>query len=601
MNCVKCFVSTEDQTALLTPVPQADFVPAKGAPNENTIVLDPSEKGQPILGFGANWTDTDVYNLLRMSLAEQDKVLEALFDPEKGAGWSFMRVPFGSTDWERNFSFYSYDDVPEKQKDWNLDHFSVQKDIDRGFFALLRRVKEKYPSVVLLASVWGLPGWMKDNDSLISGIFDPQYTEVYARYLRMAVQAWEEQGLELYAITTQNEPKSSNNRGTPATRFTWRMQKGVLLALRKEFDAYKIKTRIWCYDHNFDMANIFVDPMLADDEARAVIDGVAFHPYRGYPCVMDRFQKKYPDMPLYSTEKSIYDTAGMDELVQQLRYGTRSYINWSFFEDLYGGPHQMAGQPFVYTEPREPLKRTMIYNHPLHADQWGVSPGYGLFAQFSRYLKRGMRRIGCTYGHKKWVTATAFQEESTGEIALVVVNQTGTSQSFDLRCGSKVLAAGLPGKSVATWIFTPDGAMLDGSVTVDGAPEKVIYEMPVWDLEPVDLFFEEPAKAGTEIRWKVTVRNVGTAPTPERATVAIDILLDGDFRIARVYADVPVLQPGQDAVFAAYTPIFDTTGTKSTWTAKAGWHDVMALMTVGNCFAEENTLNNRYCKEFYFE
>ena len=83
--------------------------------------------------------------------------------------------------------------------------------------------------------------------------------------------------------------------------------------------------------------------------------------------------------------------------------------------------------------------------------------------------------------------------------------------------------------------------------------------------------------------------------------MATDILLDGDFRISRVYADVPVLQPGQDAVFAAFTPIFDTTGTKSTWTAKAGWHDVMALMTVGNCFAEQNTLNNRCCKEFYFE
>ena len=601
MNCVKCTVSSEDLTFRLTPVPQACFAPAAGKPDDNTIVLDPSDKGQPILGFGADWTDTDVYNLLRMSPAKQDEVLEALFDPEKGAGWSFMRVPFGSTDWERNFSYYSYDDMPEKEKDWNLEHFSVQKDIDRGFFALLRKVKERYPNVELLASVWGLPGWMKDNDSLISGIFDPQYTEVYARYLRMAVQAWQEQGLELYSITTQNEPKSSNNRGTPATRFTWRMQKGVLLALHKEFKEHHIKTRIWCYDHNFDMANIFVDPMLADDEARAVIDGVAFHPYRGYPSVMDRFQKKYPEMPLYSTEKTIYDAEGMDEMLQQFQHGTRSYILWSFFEDVYGGPHQLAGQPFVYPEPLPPLRRTPIYNHPLNADDWRMAASYGMFAQFSKYLKRGMRRIGCTYGHAKWVTTTAFQDEATGEIAVVAVNQTGTSQSFNLRCGGKVLAAGLPGKSVATWVFTPDGAMLDGSVKVADAPQKVIYEQPTWDLEPVELFFDEPAKAGTEIRWKVEVKNVGNAPTPERATVAIDILLDGDFRICRVYADVPVLQPGQSHVFAAYTPIFDTTGTKSTWTAKAGWHDVMALMTVGNCFAEKNTRNNRYCKEFYFE
>ena len=142
-----------------------------------------------------------------------------------------------------------------------------------------------------------------------------------------------------------------------------------------------------------------------------------------------------------------------------------------------------------------------------------------------------------------------FRRGGTADRWLAVF-QTGASQSFNLRCGSKVLAAGLPGKSVATWIFTPDGAMLDGSVKTADAPEKVIYEMPVWDLEPVELFFEEPAKAGTEIRWKVKVRNVGTAPTPEQATVAIDILLDNP--LVDVYVQKKI-DDAQDVVEAAIT------------------------------------------------
>ncbi len=405
MSEVTCYISTMNKTMSLTKTWVGSFIQADAPPDENSIALNPAEKGQPLLGFGANWTDTDVYNLLRMSEREQDKVLELIFDPDKGAGWNFMRVPFGSTDWERNVDYYTYDDMPEDGgEDWDLKRFSIQKDIDRGLFALLRKVKERYPAVELLATIWGLPGWMKSNGSIIGGIFRPECTEVYARYLRMAVQAFAEQGVELYAITTQNEPMSSdfpnNSRGTPCTRFTWRLQRPVLLALRKEFDAHRIDTRIWAYDHNYDMTDVFVAPLLADPEVRAAIDGVAFHPYRGDPAELSRFGALYPDMPLYSTEKTVFDPAGMDELLRQLRHGARCYILWSFFEDSYGGPHQLAGNAFKYEKSRRGQPNAaIINNHPSDGDDWQTGGSYGLFAQFSKFLKRGMRRIDCTYGH----------------------------------------------------------------------------------------------------------------------------------------------------------------------------------------------------------
>jgi glucosylceramidase len=249
MPQVKAYVSSMDKRHVLTAMPAGAFTTADAQPDDNSIILDPARRGQPILGFGGNLMDTDVYNLLRMSPGEQDKVLELLFDPDKGAGWNFMRVPFGSSDWERNFDYYTYNDMPEGEKDWELAHFSVQKDIDRGFFELLRKIRRLYPQVEFLASVWGLPGWMKSNDSIMGGSFLPECTDVYARYLRMCVQAFAEQGIGLYAVTIQNEPKSSdfpnNNRGTPCTRFTWRLQRDVLIALRGEFNTHGIDTRIW--------------------------------------------------------------------------------------------------------------------------------------------------------------------------------------------------------------------------------------------------------------------------------------------------------------------------------------------------------------------
>ncbi len=570
------------------------------APDENTIMIDPSVKGQPILGFGANWTDTDLYNLTRMSREQQDLVLKALFDPEVGAGWNFMRVPFGSTDWERNFDFYSYDDMPEGEKDWQLEHFSVQRDIDRGFFDMLRRVRDQYPAVRLLASVWGLPGWMKSNDSLLGGIFLPEYTEVYARYLRKAVQAFEEQGIELYSITIQNEPKSSDapnyNRGTPCTRFTWRLAKGVLIALAKEFREHGIKTRIWAYDHNFDMADIFVDPLLADEEAYAVIDGIAFHPYRGDPAVMDRYAAQYPEMPMYSTEKTVADPAGMDEMLRQLRHGSRSYVLWNFCTDEYGGPHMLAGNPFPYNRLDPNTSICVPLKDPEH---WEKTGAYGMFAQFSRYLKRGMRRIDCTYGHPRWITAVAFQAED-GTVAVVAVNQTERTQEFRLQCSNKAAACSIPACSVATYTFIPEAGL--PVVPISAAPKKRIDEDPMWDLTPVDFWFDQEARAGEEIRFHVRVRNVGNAPTIPNVTAVVDFLLDGDYRIARSYDTVPILKPGEEVIFHAKAPVYDASGTgcKSTWTATQGWHDIMAFMTVGGSLEKEDPYNNRCSKEFYF-
>ena len=605
MNQVISHVSSLDKSRVLTKIPAGTFTPCGAAPDENSIVLDPSKKSQPILGFGGNWTDTDVYNLLRMSESEQDKVLELLFDPDRGAGWSFMRVPFGSTDWERNFDLYTYDDMPEGEEDPELKHFSVQRDIDRGFFKLLRRVKARYPDVELLATVWGLPGWMKNNDSIIGGIFRPECAEVYARYLRLAVEAFAKEGIELYAVTTQNEPMSSdfpnNNRGTPCTRFTWRLQRPVLLALRKEFDSHGISTRIWAYDHNYDMTEIFVDPLLRDEEVRSAIDGVAFHPYRGDPAVLAKYTAMYPDMPLYSTEKSVYDPAGMDELLRQLRFGARCYILWSFFEDSYGGPHELAGSALKYTASRRgAANEGLINNHPADGDDWQTGCSYGLFAQFSKFLRRGMRQIECSYGHPKWITAAAFQD-GDGSIALVAVNQSGADQSFALHCGGKALCCGVPAMSVATFEFEPDGDMKNAPAP-GPAPEKKFYEPPMWDLAAEDLSFEGEAKAGEELRFTIKAVNRGDASTPKNASASIDILLDGDHRIARIYATIPELEPGGSVTLRANSPVYDVSGSgcKSTWTAAPGWHSFMALMNVGNCWPpEKNEYNNRCCGEFF--
>lgn len=596
---MKVYTSTEDLSRLWSGILDAPLEPAREAPDEDTFSIDAGDLRQPVFGFGGNLTDTEVYHLTRMRPGTRRAVLKALFDPKDGAGWSFLRLPLGSSDWERNLDFYTYDDMPAGEKDWDLSHFTVRRDEERGYFQLLREISESYPDVRYVGSVWAVPGWMKSTDHILGGIFLPECAGVYARYLRMAVQAFEERGVHLDAITIQNEPKSSDFpnmcRQSPATRFTWRLEKDVLVALRREFDAHGVTTHIWAYDHNFDMVNIFVDPLLRDEEARRAIDGVAFHAYRGDPQTLEKYTRDYPDLPLHSIEKTVSDPAGMDEVLRQLRYGARSYLLWSFLQDNYGGPHQLLGGPFKYLNE---TRRGAVYCMVDDPDEWHTSATYGLFGVFSRFVRRGMRLAASKYGHRKWITQAAFADPAGGVVS-VLINQTAESQRCKIRLGNLEQAVTVPPRSVSACVIDAEERGGAGLPTPT-APEKVIAEPPRFDLAPVALRTASPLAAGEEARFLVELRNVGGAPTPVNLTAAVDILLDGDFRVARAYGTIPPLAPGASVVLTANTPLPDAAGTgvKTTWTAVGGVHDLMALLNVGNCWPpEENEYNNRLCLE----
>ena len=579
-----------------------EMKPASGAPGAHTMVVNPDKTYQSILGLGGIWTDTDVYALLRMSPEKQEEALTAIFDKEKGMGWSLMRVPFGSTDWEVTPDFYTYDDMPRGEKDWNLEHFSIQRDIDRGLFDVLRRCKEINPEVTFFASVWGMPAWMKENDSIMYGRFDPACTDVYARYLAKTVQAYKEQGIDLYAVTPQNESLTGNDRATPATRMTWWVQRDLVLAMRREFDALGLTdTGIWIYDHNFDMSDYFVKPMLEDEALRKAIDGVAFHDYGGDPYVMGELFEKYPDVNFYMTERTITTVRDMDTLVRELRNGARSYAQWTTMSDEYGGPHSYMGTPFVYGGFKQPSpmeRRNHLYN--LRNDPHALfrAPSFGIYGTFSKFLQPGMVRVESTYGAKDWLTGVAFKDPKDGHIAMIVVNQTESAQPLTIRCGSGSADFEQPAKSITAYVFTPDEICAAEPCPVVELP---VVKAPAWDIAMEDIHLNGPAKAEADLLLSAIVRNVGDIPTPENATIRVEFNVDGDNLVACSNVCLPVLQPGECFEAVSNRPFGMPYVYRVAWHAEQGRHQIFARAVVGNADAEKWLHNNIWAKEFYFE
>jgi len=77
---------------------------ANRVPAAETIVLGGVRSKQPILGFGAAFTDAACYTIHQMPEAERERLLQELFHPDQ-MGLSVCRLCVGSSDYARTRNY----------------------------------------------------------------------------------------------------------------------------------------------------------------------------------------------------------------------------------------------------------------------------------------------------------------------------------------------------------------------------------------------------------------------------------------------------------------------------------------------------------------
>ncbi|MDP6878829.1 MAG: glycosyl hydrolase, partial [Candidatus Marinimicrobia bacterium] len=61
-------------------------------------------------------------------------------------------------------------------------------------------------SIIFFAAPWSPPAWMKTSEKLVGGTLKKGYEIQVAEYLRRFIEAYQNEGIPIYAISTQNEP-----------------------------------------------------------------------------------------------------------------------------------------------------------------------------------------------------------------------------------------------------------------------------------------------------------------------------------------------------------------------------------------------------------
>jgi glucosylceramidase len=447
---IDSWVSSEDNRFQLSPQLSLKFA-ADRASDSPAVRVDPARRYQTMLGLGASLEATTCANISRLDPRRQDEVIERLVHPANGIGMNLMRICIGTSDFTGD-PWYSYDDMPAGETDVPLARFSIEK--DRAYILpVIKKALQKNPNLLFFASPWSPPGWMKSSGSMVGGRLLPQYYEAYAQYLVRFVQAYEAEGVPIYAITVQNEPgvdrEHEPKMAYPSSYYTGETERDFLKVLGPAFQRAGLKTRIWSYDHNFnetsrpgDEGIDYPTKVLRDPEAARHVGGVAFHFYVGQPSGMSVFHGRFPDVPIHFSEGSVYGARGALRLMDILRNWASSYNAWVTMIDENRGPNK---GPFRASD-------TIL---KLNGNDLSVTYrfDYYIYGQFMKFVQRGAVRVD-SGDLEKTFGSVAFRNPD-GKVVLIVANAGDEPREFRIVSGDRAAPASLPGRAVATYVWQP--------------------------------------------------------------------------------------------------------------------------------------------------
>ena len=492
-----------------------------------TIEIMPQHLRQTIDGIGTSFTESSAFVLAHLDKEKRLEVMNNIYG-EKGANFTLTRTHIGACDFCVEGK-YSYADI---SGDVELTSFSLKPD-RAGFkktrypgivdetYDLLPMIKEALAikrnqddkDLKIIASAWTAPAWMKDledwylpgapeNDWQGSGgSLKEEYIPTYADYILKYLDAYKEEGVDIWGLTPVNEPHGNNGQWesmhfTPESQNTF--VKAFLGPRLKESQHSGIKLLV--YDQNRDGLEHWTDVIFGDPESAPFVYGVAVHWYEStfkvYEEVFEKVHRKFPGFAIIHTEGCV-DDLGKDapdgvldperfkesgwfdnddfwwndnatdwaysvtwegvnaddhpiytpvhryarNIIVSLDHWMKGWVDWNIVLDKNGGPNHVGnycGAPIMIdTESKH------VYYTPI----------FYVLAQFSKTIRPGDRAVQ-TRKQSGELDPDALHACATindnNLLSVQLLNTTKTPLHYNLQIGEQFAAIEIPANSVQT-------------------------------------------------------------------------------------------------------------------------------------------------------
>ncbi|PAC32440.1 glycoside hydrolase family 30 beta sandwich domain-containing protein [Flectobacillus sp. BAB-3569] len=425
----------EKQAETFTFSPQSSTLP--------TIFVDEKQKFQSMDGFGFTLTGGSATLLWQMDADKRKALLKELFAFDgKNIGISYLRVSIGASDLSDHV--FTYNDLTGGQTDEKIQKFDLSEE-KKALIPVLKEILAINPAIKILGSPWTPPVWMKTNSNSKGGSLLPKYYDAYALYFVKYIQSMKKEGINIDAVTIQNEPLHPGNN--PSLLMQPEEQGAFIKqSLGKAFKLAKITTKIWLYDHNADRPDYPI-AILNDPEVRQYVDGSAFHLYGGSVENIRQVHEAHPDKNLYFTEQWIGapgnfagDLAWHTKtlIIGAPRNWCKTVLEWNLAADPQQNPHTDGGCTEclgALTIDKNEIKR---------------NPAYYIVAHASKFVRPNAQRIvsNTTVGLQNIAFKTA-----EGRIVLIVLNESNKPSTFMISHQNKKIQQTLSAGAVATYVW----------------------------------------------------------------------------------------------------------------------------------------------------
>jgi glucosylceramidase len=440
------------------------------------ISIDPEEKFQTITGFGGSFTESSAYLLNRLSIGNRKKILEAYFS-KNGANYSLTRTHIASCDF--SLSNYTYAKV---ENDMLLDHFTIEDDKEDLLPMIVEAKSISKEGFKIIASPWSCPPWMKDNKKFVGGKLLPEFNDAFALYFSKYLSAYKNEGVNIWGITVINEPHGNGNNWE-STHFS--PQELTLfvqnhLGPKLEKDGWS-NVKILGYDQNRAGLAEWVDAMYKEDKTAKYFAGTAIHWYEStydyFPNALQYAHHKAPNKHLIETEGCVdsevphwkddawywkqeatdwgWDWASEKEkhlhpkyapvnryandIIGCLNNWVDGWVDWNMVLDVQGGPNWFKNwcvAPVIVD-----IQKDEVYFTPL----------YYVMSHFSKFMRPGAVKIGCTLNQND-IVATSVKNPD-GSIAMVIFNPTNESKTIEIKLNNNKKIISISAKALQTVVI----------------------------------------------------------------------------------------------------------------------------------------------------
>jgi glucuronoarabinoxylan endo-1,4-beta-xylanase len=497
--------------------------------------IDWNDLRQEIDGFGASGAFGQAGLLMAYPPADRRHVLDLLFCP--------ARLPAATAPLDGDgqpvcqSAGIGASIVRNQIKVCGVPGYACWKDQDIDQQWLMREAKARGTDR-FFATPWSAPGYMKTNRSSTGGgEVRPELYKLYASYLADYALQMRDLGFPMQAVSVSNEPEVTS--GYDSMNWTGsQFHDFVRDGIEPVFRLRGVDTKVMLPESVYWSEEKAVATL--DDPATAPrLDIVAAHGY-GQPSPQPFLRAKAAGKRVWETEDSNLENGEVpnDPSIENA-------VDWAAKINAYLTQPEVNAWSYWWFVTEKASGEALV-NLDVPASRFLVNKRMWAMGNYSRFIRPGWQRIGTTVPASKTTLASAFKDAATGQVAVVVVNNTGAEQAIDLRLNGFAAGGLVPYTTSATQDLAagPELDTSSGTLATTLAPRSVTTFVGTGvTTSPLHVRADDAVVwRGQPTEAAVTVRNLG--PTPVTATVAV--ASDAPVDVAPASGDV-VLQPGAAA------------------------------------------------------